>query len=163
MRFVLKKSLLFIAVALTIGILLVGCDDSKEVDGDGNSNTEGNNVENNNGNNEASGSNDGDFQVGDQFKADEKLTLSLLYSDHPNYPVDEDWLLFEEIEKRTNVELDLTVVPMSDYTEKRSLLVSSGKAPLIIRKTYPGEETPFVASDRKSTRLNSSHVTISYA
>jgi len=147
----LKKSLLFMAVALTIGILLIGCSDSAETDGNGNSNAEDNNGENDNGNNdngnndEASGSN-GDFQVGDQFKADEKLTVSLLYSDHPNYPVDEDWLLFEEIEKRTNVELDLTVVPMSDYTEKRSLLVSSGKAPLIIPKTYPGEETPFVAS-----------------
>lgn len=44
------------------------------------------------------------------------------------------------------MELELTSVPMSDYTEKRSLLISSGDAPYIIPKTYPGEETPFVSS-----------------
>lgn len=86
------------------------------------------------------------YEVGDQFKATEPISFSLLFSDHPNYPYKSDWLLMEEIEERTNVSLDVTVVPMSDYTEKRSLLISSGDAPLIIPKTYPGEESPFVSS-----------------
>lgn len=87
-----------------------------------------------------------DFKVGTTFKAKEPITFSLLYSDHPNYPHKKDWELFEKIKERTNVELDMTVVPMSDYGEKRSLLISSGNVPLIIPKTYPGEETPFVSS-----------------
>lgn len=87
-----------------------------------------------------------DYGVGDTFKAKDKVTFSMMYLDNPIYPVDENWMLFEEIEKRTNVSLDLTVVPQSDYSEKRSLLISSGDAPYIIPKTYPGEETPFAAS-----------------
>lgn len=35
---------------------------------------------------------------------------------------------------------------MSDYPQKRSLLISSGDAPLVIPKTYPGEEAAFVSS-----------------
>src|SRR5690606_30525895 len=76
----------------------------------------------------------------------EEFTIPMLYSDHPNYPYKKDWLLFEEIKKRTNVNLDMTIVPMSDYGQKRSLLISSGDAPYIIPKTYPGEEVPFVSS-----------------
>nr|WP_204466610.1 extracellular solute-binding protein [Shouchella xiaoxiensis] len=87
-----------------------------------------------------------EYAVGDQFQATEPISFSLLFSDHPNYPYKNDWLLMEEIEERTNVSLDVTVVPMSDYTEKRSLLISSGDAPYIIPKTYPGEEAPFVSS-----------------
>ncbi|UOQ48379.1 extracellular solute-binding protein [Gracilibacillus caseinilyticus] len=87
-----------------------------------------------------------DYGVGDSFKATEPVTFSTLFSDHPNYPLKEDWLFFEALEEKTNVSLDITSVPMSDYTDKRSLLLSSGDAPYIIPKTYPGEETQFVAS-----------------
>ena len=86
------------------------------------------------------------FSVGDQFKATEPLSLSILFSDHPNYPLSKDWLLWSEITSRTNVTLDPTIVPMSDYEQKRSLLIGAGDAPLIIPKTYPGQETPFVSS-----------------
>lgn len=87
-----------------------------------------------------------DYDVGVTFRAAEPLTISLMFQENPDYPFKEDWALFEEIEKRTNVSFDLTVVPLSDYSQKRSLLISSGDAPLIIPKTYPGEELPFVAS-----------------
>jgi putative aldouronate transport system substrate-binding protein len=86
------------------------------------------------------------YKVGDQFKATKPLEFSLLYSDHPNYPLNKKWMLWSEITKRTNVTLTPTVVPMSDYEQKRSLLVSSGDMPLIVSKTYPGQEQPFVAS-----------------
>lgn len=95
---------------------------------------------------EVSGAAMEEYAAGDQFKATEPISFSMLFSDHPNYPYKSDWLLFEELEERTNVSLDVTVVPMSDYTEKRSLLISGGDAPFIIPKTYPGEESPFVAS-----------------
>ncbi len=39
-----------------------------------------------------------------------------------------------------------SVVPLSDYENKRSLMIGAGDAPLIIPKTYPGQETSFVAS-----------------
>ena len=55
-----------------------------------------------------------DYKAGDQFKATEALDFSILFSDHPNYPLKEDWLFWEELTERTNVTLEPTVVPMSD-------------------------------------------------
>ncbi|NED99536.1 ABC transporter substrate-binding protein [Phytoactinopolyspora halotolerans] len=87
-----------------------------------------------------------DYDVGVQFTATEPLNFSTLYNEHPNYPLKDDWLFWEELEERTNVTLDTTVVPLSDYEDKRSLLIGSGDAPLIMPKTYPGQEEPFVSS-----------------
>ncbi|WP_397366688.1 extracellular solute-binding protein [Paenibacillus sp. JGP012] len=86
------------------------------------------------------------YNVGDTFKATEPFNLSILYSDHPIYPYKKDWMLFEKITELTGVTLEPTIVPMSDYPQKRSLLISSGDAPLVIPKTYPGEEAAFVSS-----------------
>ncbi|WNV85892.1 extracellular solute-binding protein [Umezawaea sp. Da 62-37] len=87
-----------------------------------------------------------DFKAGDQFKATEPVEFRVLYSDHPNYPVKDDWLLWSEITGRTNVKVKPTIVPMSDYEQKRSLVVGAGDAPEIIAKTYPNQEDAFVAS-----------------
>ena len=87
-----------------------------------------------------------EFTADQQFKAAEPLTISTLYSDHPNYPMNADWLLWSEIAKRTNVTLEPTIVPMSDYDQKKSLLIGAGDAPMIIPKTYPGQEEAFVSS-----------------
>lgn len=84
--------------------------------------------------------------VNKTFKADKPLEFSMLYSDSPSYPYQKDWLLFNEITKRSNVSLKLTISPASDYLQKRSLLISTGDAPLIMPKTYPGQEVPFIAS-----------------
>ncbi|MDM5277198.1 extracellular solute-binding protein [Paenibacillus silvae] len=86
------------------------------------------------------------YNVGDTFKATEPFNLSILYSDHPIYPYKKDWMLFKKITEMTGVTLEPTIVPMSDYPQKRSLLISSGDAPLVIPKTYPGEEAAFVSS-----------------
>ncbi|MEC0259234.1 hypothetical protein PAEVO_55160 [Paenibacillus sp. GM2FR] len=86
------------------------------------------------------------YAVGDTFKATEPFDLSILYSDQPAYPYKQDWMLFAKLKEMTNVTLKPTIVPMSDYSQKRSLLISSGDAPLVIPKTYPGEESAFVAS-----------------
>jgi putative aldouronate transport system substrate-binding protein len=87
-----------------------------------------------------------DYKAGDQFKATEPAEFRVLYSDHPNYPVKDDWLLWSEITRRTGVTLKPTIVPMSDYEQKRSLVVGAGDAPEIIAKTYPNQEDAFVAS-----------------
>ncbi|MDO7908884.1 extracellular solute-binding protein [Paenibacillus sp. JX-17] len=86
------------------------------------------------------------YKAGEQFKASEPFDLSILFSDQPAYPYKKDWLLFQKITELTGVTLKPTIVPMSDYSQKRSLLISSGDAPLVIPKTYPGEEAPFVSS-----------------
>lgn len=86
------------------------------------------------------------YKVGDQFKATEELSFSILYNNHPNYPLKEDWLFWEELFKRTNVKLEKSAVPLSDYEQKRSVLISAGDAPLIIPKTYPNQEDAFVSS-----------------
>ena len=86
------------------------------------------------------------FKVGDTFTATQALDFSMLYSDSPNYAYNADWMVWDEITKRSNVTLDPTIVPAADYEQKRSLLIGAGDAPSIIPKTYPGQDTPFVAS-----------------
>ncbi|MFC6086018.1 ABC transporter substrate-binding protein [Sphaerisporangium aureirubrum] len=86
------------------------------------------------------------YGVGTQFKAAAPLTFTVLYNNHPFYPLKKEWLFWSELTKRTNVTLQPSVVPLSDYENKRSLMIGAGDAPLIIPKTYPAQETPFVAS-----------------
>lgn len=87
-----------------------------------------------------------EYKAGDQFKTDTPFSVSMMFSDHPNYPLKADWMILKELEERTGVTFDLTVIPMSDYSQKRSLLISSGDSPIIIPKTYQGQETAFVSS-----------------
>ncbi|MDN4525024.1 extracellular solute-binding protein [Fictibacillus fluitans] len=127
---VFKKLVLLVAVLTVVATILSACSNDKKTEA---------NVE------KSKTSMDG-YKVGDTFKAKKPVKFSILYSDHPNYPYKKDWLLWKEMKKRTNVTLKPTIVPMSDYEQKRSLLISSGDAPLIIPKTYPGQEAAFVSS-----------------
>ncbi|MER5177284.1 extracellular solute-binding protein [Streptomyces sp. NPDC002896] len=86
------------------------------------------------------------YGTGDQFKATKALTFSLLHLDMPHYPRKDSWLLWKEVTRRTNVTFKVTGVPASDWDKKKSLLIGAGDAPLIISKTYPGQESQFVAS-----------------
>jgi putative aldouronate transport system substrate-binding protein len=86
------------------------------------------------------------YGVGDQFKATQALKFSLLLLSNPGYPYKADWLFFSELAKRTNVTFDPTVVPYSDYNQKRSVMVAAGNAPTIIPKTYHPDEEAYIAS-----------------
>ncbi|WP_433533029.1 extracellular solute-binding protein [Micromonospora sp. CA-263727] len=86
------------------------------------------------------------YAVGTQFKATEPLSFSVLYNNHPNYPLKNDWLFWSELTSRTNVTLDPVAVPLSDYNQKRSLLIGAGDTPLLIPKTYPPDVHAYVAS-----------------
>lgn len=86
-----------------------------------------------------------DYDVGTSFEATEPVEFSILYRDHPNYPVQDDWSFFEHVEQDRNVTFDRVNVPLSDWEQRRSLLVGAGDAPEIIPVTYPGDETQFVA------------------
>lgn len=86
------------------------------------------------------------FAADKQFTASKPFTLSMLWTDWPDLPVKKSWTFFDEIQKRTKVKLQLTHIPFSDATEKRSLLISAGDAPAVIPLVYTGDEKPFVAS-----------------
>jgi ABC-type sugar transport system, periplasmic component len=76
------------------------------------------------------------FGAGETFYSDEPVNYSFMYSDHENYPSKDDWLLWTEIEKLTNVKFDMTLVARTDYDDKVSALVNAGDAPYIIPKVY---------------------------
>ena len=87
-----------------------------------------------------------DYAVGKTFKASKPLDIGIMYSDHEAYPYQKDWLFNTKLAEMTNITLDPTIIPRSDYEQKRSLLISSGDAPSIISKVYPGQEVQFVSS-----------------
>jgi putative aldouronate transport system substrate-binding protein len=86
------------------------------------------------------------YAAGDQFKATEALTFPIMLLSNSAYPYKADWLFWSELAKRTNITLDPTVVPGSDYNQKRSLMISGGSAPSIIPKTYHADEEAYIAS-----------------
>lgn len=86
-----------------------------------------------------------DYAVGTTFKASEPVSFSLMYRDHPNYPVKDDWLVFTSLKDNQNVTFERTDVPLADWDQKKALLISAGDATDIISVTYPGQETQFVS------------------
>lgn len=128
----------FLAALLTVSMIagLTGCGSSS--DKASNDSTDSATTE--------SATEDPDYTFGaDQtFYSDEPVTYSMMYSDHENYPYKEDWLLWEAIKEKTNVDFDLTIVARTDYEDKKSALVNSGSAPYIIPKTY--DESAYVSS-----------------
>lgn len=86
-----------------------------------------------------------DFEAGTTFKATEPVDFSLMYRDHPNYPVKDDWLIFTQLEANQNVTFTRTDIPLADWDQKKALLISAGDSPDIISVTYPGQETQFVS------------------
>lgn len=87
-----------------------------------------------------------EYAVGDQFKATTAVSFSMLYNNHPNYPLKDDWLFWSELKKRTGVTIQPVAVPLSDYEQKRSVLIGAGDAPFIIPKTYHPQEDAYVSS-----------------
>ncbi|MEH7416897.1 extracellular solute-binding protein [Neobacillus drentensis] len=130
---ILKKFAFLVAIVTALSSLLAGCSSDKSTSSTASTPKD-------------KGVAMADYGVGKTFKASKPISFTTMYNDAAWYAYKKDWLLWNEITKRTNVTLKPTVVPMSDYAQKRSLLISSGDAPLIIPKTYPGQETPFVSS-----------------
>lgn len=86
------------------------------------------------------------YGLGAQFKATEPVSFTALYNNHPFYPLKNEWLFWSELTRRTNVKIEPVAVPLSDYEQKRSLLIGAGDAPMLIPKTYHPAEDAFVAS-----------------
>lgn len=122
----MKKRVLALTLALAmVGTTLTGCGGSSEkIDGPSISAEEADK--------------DLDYTYGadETFHSEEPVSYTMMYSDHENYPYQEDWLLWEAIEEKTNVTFDLTTVARTDYNDKVSASVNSGSAPYIIPKVY---------------------------
>lgn len=67
-------------------------------------------------------------ESGEAEAAAEPVTLSMLYS-NTGSPFNKDWPIFKELLARTNVNLDVQVVPESDYQSKAKIVLSSDKIP----------------------------------
>jgi putative aldouronate transport system substrate-binding protein len=85
------------------------------------------------------------YAVGTAFKATQPLTFSIMMLSNPNYPYNANWPFFKDLKQMTNVGLNATVIPGTDYNTKRSAIINAGNAPMIIPKTYPGQENEYVA------------------
>jgi putative aldouronate transport system substrate-binding protein len=85
------------------------------------------------------------YNVGDQFKATAPLSFPIMLLSNTAYPYKADWLFWSELTKRTNVTLQPTVIPGSDYNQKRSVMLGAGNAPFIIPKTYHPDEEAYIA------------------
>lgn len=86
-----------------------------------------------------------DFGVGTTFRATEPVSFSLLYRDHPNYPFDSSWDILQKLEENQNVTFDIVNVPISDWQDRRALLISSGDAPDLIPSTYNADIESFLS------------------
>ncbi len=80
------------------------------------------------------------------FKAQDRLEFSMSFSDASWYAYHDGWRVFQDIADATNCDLDLIIIPFTDYNNKRSLLINTGDHPYIMPKSYPGTEVPFISS-----------------
>jgi putative aldouronate transport system substrate-binding protein len=127
-----RRHVLAGAGAFTAAGILAACGDGGNGDSDGD--LDGNRVgamEN--------------YGVGTQFTATEPVTFSMMTQDHPGYPHSPDWMFWSELTNRTNVSLDLVVVPLADYNDRRAAMIGGGDAPMILPRTYAPDEEQFIA------------------
>jgi putative aldouronate transport system substrate-binding protein len=87
-----------------------------------------------------------DYAVGTDFKASQPVDISLLYRDHSNYPVKDDWMFFQQLQQNQNVTFTRDDIPMADWQTKRGLEITGGNPSEVMPIFYLGEETPYVAS-----------------
>ncbi|WP_235928446.1 ABC transporter substrate-binding protein [Nesterenkonia haasae] len=85
------------------------------------------------------------FEVGDTFVATEPVDFSLLYRNNPDHGFDDDWMFFEHLEEEHNVTFSVVNAPLSDFEERRSLVIGAGDMPDFIPVTYPGQEVPYIS------------------
>lgn len=122
----MKKRTLALAMAVMAAASLTACGNSKTTVGDAPTLSA----------EEANQDLDYEFGAGVTFHSEEPVTYTLMFSDHENYPMKDDWRLWSAIEEKTNVTFKLTTVARTDYNEKVTAAVSSGSAPYIVPKIY---------------------------
>jgi len=81
-----------------------------------------------------------DFSFGDTFQATQPITLDLLYRVHSGYPVQDDWLIWDAFAENQNITFNRTDVLLSDWEERRGLLISANDFPTLVPVVWPGAE-----------------------
>ncbi|HEY0119648.1 MAG TPA: extracellular solute-binding protein [Cellulomonas sp.] len=84
-----------------------------------------------------------DYGVGTTFKATEPLQISLMYREHPNYPLKGDWLFVRALQDNQNVTFDYVNVPLSDWNTQKPTIIGSGDVPDLIPVTYTAEQSRY--------------------
>ena len=136
-----RKGIVGAAAAFSaLALLLAGCSQGGN-EGTGNESSEGATIDAAH----SVGAMD-NYGVGTTFKATEPVDISLLYRDHPNYPVQDNWMIFQKLQANQNVTFSRTEIPLSDWQTKRGLVITGGDAPEVMPVFYSGEETQYVAS-----------------
>src|SRR5699024_12229427 len=100
---------------------------------------------------------------------DEEIDLKFMAGQAP--ATNPDWndvMIFNEFEDMTNINIEWEMVTHETLEEKRNLAFGGGQLPDAFHSTSMGSPDLMKYGeqgllDRKSTRLNSSHVSISYA
>jgi putative aldouronate transport system substrate-binding protein len=87
-----------------------------------------------------------DYAVGTTFMATEPVEFSLLYRDHPNYLLQDDWLILSALAENQNVTFDLVNVPLSDWATQKPTIVNSPDAPDLIPVTYTYEQATYAGT-----------------
>lgn len=57
----------------------------------------------------------------------EKATLTYMVQEHANWPISNDTIVLQEIEKQTGVKIEYVPVPNADYQEKVNIVMASGE------------------------------------
>lgn len=72
---------------------------------------------------------------------DDKLNITLYYSDNATLPFSENWLTVQEVQSKYNVKLNFEPIPIADYQTKVSLALNTGNnAPdVILYQSTKGE------------------------
>jgi len=80
------------------------------------------------------------FSFGDTFRATEPIDIGLMYRVHPNFQVQDDWLIFRALEENQNVTFNRTDVLLADWDNRRSMLIATGDHPQIVGNVWPGQQ-----------------------
>ena len=87
------------------------------------------------------------YAVGTTFKATEPIDISLLYRNHSNYPVQDGWMIFQQLQANQNVTFTRTDIDLADWQTKRGLYITADSSePEVMPVFYSGEETQYVSS-----------------
>jgi len=85
-----------------------------------------------------------DFELGTTFRATQPISIDLLYRVHPNFPVQDDWMIFSELAENQNVTFNRTDVLLADWDDRRSLLIQTGDMPTIVGNVWPGQQNAWM-------------------
>ncbi|MBP1913211.1 putative aldouronate transport system substrate-binding protein [Lederbergia galactosidilyticus] len=83
-------------------------------------------------------------KTADSGAAEDRPTIKLYTNEHPSWPTNEDWIVWDIIEDEVNMDLELTIAA-EPYGESLNLVIASGDLPDIMRMTNYGTPNEYGA------------------